>query len=175
MCFCMHIMSMIWSIAEAVHSGSCPIQFKVLTLNVAICIVRLHVSHFCFSLSLVADFSNADVRAPTSAGRAPFLPVRRAMQFGQVVWVWVMVIFWWLLLFSSIEATFIDEQQQFLERIIWSWLQNRWIYTPGTRLGIALNYQRFCQFALTSTMLLPMVLENLFLSSPSSCTKFLAY
>ena len=29
----------------------------------------------------------------------------------QVVWVWVMVIFRWLFLFSSIEANLIDEQQ----------------------------------------------------------------
>ena len=32
----------------------------------------------------------------TYAGRAPFLPARRAMRFVYVVWVWVMVIFWWL-------------------------------------------------------------------------------
>ena len=33
------------------------------------------------------------------------------MQFIPVVWAWVMVIFRWLFLFSSIEATHIDEQQ----------------------------------------------------------------
>ena len=32
--FCMHIMSMLWSIADAVSSVSCPILFKVLTLNI---------------------------------------------------------------------------------------------------------------------------------------------
>ena len=32
-------------------------------------------------LSSVADFSNTEARAPTSAGRAPFLPARRAMRF----------------------------------------------------------------------------------------------
>ena len=95
--------------ADAVSSGSYPIVFKVLTLNVAICIMRLRFSYFC--LSSVADFSNTDTRAPTSAGRTPFLPARRAMRCGLVVWVWVMVIFRWLFLFSSIEATLIDEQQ----------------------------------------------------------------
>ena len=75
-CSCMHIISILWSIADAVSSGSCSILFKVLTLNVAICIVRLHFSKFCFSLSSVVDFSNTEARAPTSRGRAPFLPAR---------------------------------------------------------------------------------------------------
>ena len=60
LCSGMHIMSM----ADAVSSGSCPILFKVRTLNVAICIVRLHFSDFC--LSSVADFSNTEAKAPTS-------------------------------------------------------------------------------------------------------------
>ena len=97
-----------WVTYEA-SSGSCPIFFKVLTFNVAICIVRLHFSYFC--LNSVADFSNTEARAPTSAGRAPFLPACRAMRFGHVVWVWVMVIFRWLFLFSSTDASLIDEQQ----------------------------------------------------------------
>ena len=108
-CSWMHIMSMLWSMADAVSSNSCPILFKVLTLNVAICIVCLPFSIFC--LSSAADFFNSEARAPTSAGRAPFLPARRAMRFGHVVWVWVMVIFRWLFLFSSTEATLIDELQ----------------------------------------------------------------
>ena len=66
----MHIMSMLWSVTDAVSSGRWPISFKVLTLNFAICIVRLHFSIFC--LSSVADFSNTEARAPNSAGRAPF-------------------------------------------------------------------------------------------------------
>ena len=77
----MHIMSILCSTADAVSSGSCPILFKVLTLNVTICSVCLHFSSFC-RLSSVADFSN---RASTSAGRAPFLPVRRAMRLVYVV------------------------------------------------------------------------------------------
>ena len=110
-CSCMQIMSILCSTADAVSSDSWPILFRVLTLNVAICIACLHFSSFCLSLSSVADFSNTEARAPTSAGRAPFLPVRRAMRFMYVVWVRVMVIFRWLFLFSSIEATLIDEQQ----------------------------------------------------------------
>ena len=95
--------------ADVVNPGSCPILFNVLTLDAVFCIVYLHFSDFC--LSPVADFSNTEARAPASAGRAPFLPARKAMRFGQVVWVWVMVIFWWLFLFSFTEATLIDEQQ----------------------------------------------------------------
>ena len=55
LCSCMHIMSVLCSAADAVSSGRCPILFKVLTLNVAICIVCLHFSTFC-CLSSVADF-----------------------------------------------------------------------------------------------------------------------
>ena len=106
----MHIMSILCSSADAISSGSCPILFKVLTLNVAICSVCLHFSSFdC--LSSVADFSNTEARAPTSAGRAPFLPARRAMRF---VYVFLSVGHGYLsmaVLFSSIEATLIEEQQ----------------------------------------------------------------
>ena len=105
---CMQIMSILCSTADAVSSGSWPILFRVLTINIAICIVCIHFSSFC--LSSVAAFSNTEVRARTSAGRSPFLPSRRAMRFMYVVCVWVMVIFRWLFLFSSIEATLIDEQ-----------------------------------------------------------------
>ena len=64
----MHIMSILCSMADAVSSCSCPILFKALALNVAICTVCLHFSNFC-RLSSVADF----------------LPARRAMRFGHVV------------------------------------------------------------------------------------------
>ena len=102
----MHIMSILCSSADAISSGSCPIQFKVVTLNVAICSVCLHFSSFdC--LSSVADFSNTEARAPTSAGRAPFLPARRAMRFVYVVHGYLSM----AVLFSSIEATLIEEQQ----------------------------------------------------------------
>ena len=37
----MHIMSILCSSADAISSGSCPILFKVLTLNVAICSQQL--------------------------------------------------------------------------------------------------------------------------------------
>ena len=61
-CSCMHIMSMLWSIINDASSGNCPILFKVLMLNVAICIVRYHFSNFCFSFNSVADFSNTEAR-----------------------------------------------------------------------------------------------------------------
>ena len=84
LCSCMHIMSILCSSADAISSGSCPILFKVLTLNVAICSVCLHFSSFdC--LSSVADFSNTETRAPTSAGRAPFYP--REERCGLCMWL----------------------------------------------------------------------------------------
>ena len=70
-CSCMIIMSILCSTADAVSSGSWPILFKVLTLNVAICILCLHFCSFC-CLSSIAYFSNTEARAPTSAGRAFF-------------------------------------------------------------------------------------------------------
>ena len=105
-CSYMQRMSILCSTADAVSSSIWPILFLVLTLNLAICIVCLHSSSFCWSLRSVADFSNTETRARTSAGRAPFLPARRAMRFMYVVWVWVMVIFWWLFLFSSISHSY---------------------------------------------------------------------
>ena len=71
LCSWMHIVSTLCSAADAVSSGSCPILFKVLKLNVAICIDCLHFSNFC-CLSFVADFSNTEARAPTSAVSASF-------------------------------------------------------------------------------------------------------
>ena len=58
LCSCMHIMSILCSSADAISSGSCPILFKVLTLNVAICSVCLHFSSFdrlLFVYTLVAS------------------------------------------------------------------------------------------------------------------------
>ena len=104
----MHITSILCSTADAISSGSYPILFKVLMLNVAICSVCLHFSSFD-RLSSVADFSNTEARAPTSTGHAPFLPARRAMRF-----VYVYVGHGYLsmaVLFSSIEAALIEEQQ----------------------------------------------------------------
>ena len=72
----------------------------------AICSVCLHFSSFC-RLSSVADFSNTEARAPTSAGRAPFLPAPRAMRFVYVGHGYLSM----AVLFSSIEATLIEEQQ----------------------------------------------------------------
>ena len=46
LCSCMHIMSTLCSTADAVSSGNWPIPFKVLTLNVTICILCLHFSSF---------------------------------------------------------------------------------------------------------------------------------
>ena len=47
-CYFMHIISMLLSIKEAVSSGSWPIQYKILTLNVLICIALWHFRYFCF-------------------------------------------------------------------------------------------------------------------------------
>ena len=96
------ILSLLWSIAEAVNFGSWPILFKVLTLNVTICIVLLHFSNFCFSLSSVADFSELQLQQ-----ECPFFYTCEErcgldMSHGNLSMA---------VLFSSIEATLKDEQQ----------------------------------------------------------------
>ena len=110
LCSCMHIMSILCSSADAISSGSCSILFKVLTLNVAICSDCLHFSSFdC--LSSVADFSNTEARAPTSAGRTPFFTRAKS---DAVCVSGLSVGHGYLsmaVLFSSIEATLIEEQQ----------------------------------------------------------------
>ena len=73
-CSWMHIMSMLWCMANAVGFDSCPFLFKILTLNIAICIVLLHFNNFY--LSYVADFSNTESRATTPAGRTLFYPCK---------------------------------------------------------------------------------------------------
>ena len=90
LCSCMHIMSMLWSIAEAVTSGNLPILFKVQTLNVTVCIVVFHFSKFCFSLSSVDDFSNTGARAPAWAGRTPFFTRPKS----DVVWTSGLSVSW---------------------------------------------------------------------------------
>ena len=157
LCSYMHIMSMLWSIT-AVRSGSWPILFKVLTLNVTICIALLHFSNFCFSLSCVTDFSNTEARAPTSAGPGPFLTARRAMRLGQVVWVWVRVIFRKLCFYShkshpSRWVAVVPRSNSLILAVVpWdSYAQNLVSHCIDPSLGLS---------TFTSTMLLPMALER---------------
>ena len=107
LCSCMQIMSILCSSADAISSGSWPILFRVLTLNVAICIVCLHFSNFCLSLSSVADFSNTKARAQQDA--TLFYPCEE--RCGLCMWFECGS---WL----SLEATLIDEQQWFPDRTI---------------------------------------------------------
>ena len=109
LCSCMHIMSILCSTADAVSSGSWPILSKVLTLNVAICIVCLHFSSFLLFELCSWFFKHWGQGSNLSRMCPPFLLAWRVMWFMYVVWVWVMVIFQWLFLFSSIEATLIDD------------------------------------------------------------------
>ena len=107
LCSCMHIMSILCSSADAISSGSCPIVCKVLTLNVAICSVCLHFSSFdC--LSSVADFSsqgsNLSMTRPffTRAKSDAVCVCGLSVGHGYLSMA---------VLFSSIEATVIEEQQ----------------------------------------------------------------
>ena len=104
----MHIMSILCSSADAISSGSCPILFKVLTLNVAICSVCLHFSSFD-RLSAVADFSNS--QGSNLSRTRPFFTRAKS---DAVCVCGLSVGHGYLsmaVLFSSIEATLIEEQQ----------------------------------------------------------------
>ena len=69
-----HIMPMIIYVAGAVSLGSWLILFKVSTLNVTICIMRLHFTNF-FSLSSVAYFFfSPGAKVSTCTGCALFCP-----------------------------------------------------------------------------------------------------
>ena len=83
LCSCMHIMSILCSTADAISSGSCPILFKVLTLNVAICSVCLHFSSFD-RLSSVVDFSNTKARARPQQDAPLYYP--REERCGLCMW-----------------------------------------------------------------------------------------
>ena len=92
-------MSTLCSATDTVSSSRWSILFKDLMLNFAICICYLHWSNwsnwsnFCFCDWF---FLTLGVSAPTSAELTPCLPVWRAMQFGHVVGIRIMVIFQWL-------------------------------------------------------------------------------
>ena len=154
LCSCIHIMPILCSTADAVSAGSWPIIFKVQTLNVAICIVCLHFSSFC-CLSSVADFSNTESRAPTSAGRASFLPGRRAMPFMYVVWMWVIVIFRLLFLFSIYRSLSYGWAAVVSQSNWPCWTLSCETHTSRTRLGIAFGRQRVYSHTFMSIMLLP--------------------
>ena len=120
---------------------------------------------------LFSDFrARGPISIPNSAGCAPFYPrEERWMRFEQVVWVWVMVIFRWLcFLFSSIEATLIDDQQLFPDRTIWSWPLNRKIRMPRTcqNLGVEPSTKLLpIAFRKKSFPLLPVLSFNLYKST----------
>ena len=106
LCSCMHIMSILLSIAEAVSYGNGLILFKFLTLNVTICIVRLHFSNCCFTLSSVTDFLNTLPLAPTSSVHVPFFYPREKWcgldKPFESWYFWVMVFFRWLCFYSHL-------------------------------------------------------------------------
>ena len=165
LCSWMHIMSMLCSTDDAVSSGSCPTLFKVLTLNVTICIVCLHFSNVC-CLRSVADFSNTEVRAPTSAGRTPFFTRAKS---DAVFTCGLSVGHGYLSM-----AILIHRNQTYRWAVVvprsnkLSWLLNRQIHTPRTWLGKALGRQRFYTLPFTSTMLLLMSTQKMSSSFPLS-------
>ena len=88
------MMSILYSAANAVSSGSWFSAFKVLMVNV---IILTMLSHLCmFGFGYFTDFLNTGTRTLTLAEHASCLPVWRVMQIVCMVWIKVMVIFWWL-------------------------------------------------------------------------------
>ena len=108
-------MSILCSAADAVSSDNWFTLFKVLTLNVAMWIVFLHLSNFGLGLSSGTEFSktlNDSSKAPASAERTFCSSARRAMQFGHMVWIGHGNLSLAIFLFSlSIDATLTNEYQ----------------------------------------------------------------
>ena len=144
LCSFMQIMSILCSTADAVSSGSWPILFRVLTLNVAICIVCLHFSSFC--LSSVADFSNTEARDPTSAKKSDVVYVcGLSVGHGYLS----MPVF--ILMYRSHSYRW----AAVVPRSNWqSWALSCKTHTSRTRLGIALSGQRVYLHTFMSIMLL---------------------
>ena len=154
LCSCMHIMSTLCSPADAVSSGSWPILFKVLTLNVVICIVCLHFRSFC-CLSSIADFSNTEVRAPTTAESAPFF-TRAKSDMVYTCGLNVGHGYLSTAVFIPIHRNHPYRWAAVVPRSNWrSWPLSPEIHTRRNRLGIVLGRQRVYSHSL-STMLLPM-------------------
>ena len=155
LCSCMHIMSMIYSTADGVSSGSWPILFKVLTLNVAICNVCLHFSSFCW-LSSVADFSNTEARVLSSTGRAPFFTRAKS----DAVYVYGLIVghsYLSMAVFILIYRSHSYRWAAVVPRSNWRfWALSSKTHTSRTRLGIAFGCQRVYSHTFTSIMLLPM-------------------
>ena len=110
LCSCMHIMSILCSSADAISSGSCPILFRVLTLNVAICSVCLHFSSFSL-FELCSWFFEHWGQGSNLSRTHPFFTRAKSdvvcvcglnMGHGYLSMA---------VLFSSIVATLIEEQQ----------------------------------------------------------------
>ena len=106
LCSCMHIMSILCSSADAISSGSCPILFKVLTLNVAICSVCLHFSSFDCSWFFEhwGQGSNLSRTRPFFTRSKSDAVCESGLSVGHGYLSMAV-------LFSSIEATLIEEQQ----------------------------------------------------------------
>ena len=89
---CMHIISTLQSIALAASSRSWPILFKVLTLNIDICIALLHLSNFClFFFEFCSRFFEQCDQSSSLSRTRPFLHAQRAIRFGHVVCVLVII------------------------------------------------------------------------------------
>ena len=61
------MMSILCLTTDAVSSGICFTEFKLLPLNVSMLTMFLHLSNFTLGLIFLADFSNTETRTPTSA------------------------------------------------------------------------------------------------------------
>ena len=155
LCSYMHITSRLCSTADAVSSGSWPILFKVLTLNVAICIVCLYFSSFC-CLSSVADFSNTEAKAPTISRTRPFF-TRVKSDAVYVCDLSVSHVYLSIAVFILNYRSHSYRWAAVVLRLIWrSRALSRGTYTSRTRSGIAFGLQRVYSHIFTSIMLLSM-------------------
>ena len=86
--------SVLCSTVDAVSSGFWTILFKLLTLNVTICIVLLYLSK-CFVLEFCSWDSDYLGRSSNLSRMCPFFTRAKSMHFRHIFWVRVIVIFQW--------------------------------------------------------------------------------
>ena len=155
LCSYMHIMSILCSTADAVSSGSWPILFKVLTLNVATCIVCLHFSSFLLFELCSWFFEHWGQGSNLSRRRSFFTRAK-----SDAVYVCGLSVGHGYLSMAAFILIYRSHSYGWAAVVLRSnwrfWALSREIHTSRTRLGFAFGRQRVYSHTFTFIMLLPM-------------------
>ena len=167
LCSCMHIMSILCSTADAVSSGSWPILFKILTSNVAICIVWLHFCNFLLFELCSWFFEHWGQGSNLSRTRPFFTRVK-----SDTIYVCGLSVghsYLSMAVFIFIYRSHSYRGAAVVPRSNWrSWALSRETHTSRTRLGIAWAVGGFIRIPLRPSCCFPCVRNKKGLSFPVS-------